>query len=192
MDIELDSEWQSKILELMKTLHGYDDPELNPNTGCVDFQKIGEDGKKILRLIINENFESAPIYVKTVDTALETLDETDTDELLLLGKRITSASRRIMREEEDMDYLTPKTSPHYLVSELAYAVQHKTMKLCKKKCGKIPRSEEDCKGFQDDEYNCVIRRISDDATFHAEMNWNSVLRKDFEYLVKIENQLIRE
>jgi hypothetical protein len=94
----------------------------------------------------------------------------------------TSQRSRIVlllwRAKKHIDYMTPKISPYYLVSELAYAVLRKIMKLCKEKCGKIPRSDVDCVGFQVGDYSCVIRRVSDDATFHAEMKWSSVLGQD--------------
>jgi hypothetical protein len=121
---------------------------------------------------------------------METLEEEpEIDECLILGNRITSASRRMMRENDDLDYLTPNVNPHYKISELVYTIQNKTLNLCKQKCGKIPTKESDCTGHQDGEYECQIRRLSDDATFHAEMKWNSVLREDFKNLVQLQKEL---
>jgi hypothetical protein len=53
----------------------------------------------------------------------------------------------------------------------------------------VPREEDDCEGYVDDNYNCSVRRISDDSTFHAEMKWESVLHEDFKKLVELEKQI---
>ena len=55
------------------------------------------------------------------------------------------------------------------------------------KCGSAPKSKDDCKGINEDGYACQIRRMSDDATFHAQMKWNEVLLEDFNKLVELEN-----
>jgi len=189
MENEYGSEWQSYTVEIMKTLHGYKDPTYDEELGCIELETREDDQKKILRVMVDEDYNSNPIYVNDIDDTLDSLKDEDVDQFLLLGKRITSASRRIMKENEQIDYLTPKTSPHYRISELVYAIQNKTMDLCKIKCGKIPREEADCEGLKDGDYNCQIRRISDDSTFHAEMNWDSVLHEDFKKLVELEKHL---
>ncbi|MBD3207782.1 hypothetical protein GF319_15740 [Candidatus Bathyarchaeota archaeon] len=184
------SEWQSYTVEIMKTLHGYENPSYDKELGCIELQTEEDDEKKVLRVMIDEDFDSNPIYVKDIDETLESLEEEDIDQFLLLGKRITSASRRMMKENDDIDYLTPKTSPHYRISQLVYAIQNKTLSLCKQKCGKVPREEGDCQGIEDGNYTCSVRRISDDSTFHAEMKWESVLHEDFKKLVELEKKLI--
>jgi hypothetical protein len=189
MENEYGSEWQSYTVEIMKTLHGYKDPTYNKELGCVELETKEDDQKKILRVMVDEDYDSNPIYVKDVDDILDSLKEEDIDRFLLLGKRITSASRRMMKKNQQIDFLTPKTSPHYRISELVYAIQNKTINLCKTKCGKIPREEADCKGIKDGVYSCQIRRISDDSTFHAEMKWDSVLHEDFKKLVELEKHL---
>ena len=189
MENEYGSELQSYTVEIMKTLHGYENPSYDKELGCIELITEEDDKKKVLRVMIDEDFDSNPIYVKDIDESLESLEEEDVDQFLILGKRITSASRRMMKENDDIDYLTPKTSPHYRISELVYAIQNKTLSLCELKCGMIPRAEGDCDGVEDGNYTCSVRRISDDATFHAEMKWESVLHEDFKKLVELDKEL---
>ncbi|MBD3171847.1 hypothetical protein GF326_05190 [Candidatus Bathyarchaeota archaeon] len=192
METEYGSEWQSYTVEIMKTLHGYENPSYNPETESLDLETMENNQKKVLRVMMDEDEESSPIYIKTLEATLEEIEETDIDQCLLLGKRITSASRRLVKETPQLDYLTPDVSPHYRVSELVYTIQSKTLDLCKQKCGKIPQGKDDCKGIVNGEYRCQVRKLSDDATFHAEMKWGSVLKEDVKALIELEEQIQEE
>jgi hypothetical protein len=183
------SDWQSHTVEIMKTLHGYENPEYDEEIKCVELETEENDKKKVLRVLVNENQEPQPIIAKTINHAMDSLEEEDIDEILIIGTRITRASRRLVNENEDLDYLTPKVTPHYRLSDLVYIAQDKTMNLCKIKCGKVPKKAGDCNGYQDGDYTCNVRRVSDDATFHAEMKWNSILHKDIDKLIAIKQQL---
>jgi hypothetical protein len=79
---------------------------------------------------------------------------------------------------------------NFSLVELLSAVQMKTVKLCQIKCGKAPEKREDCKGKKGREYFCDIRRISDDATFHATMKWKEVLQEDFNNLCEHEKTML--
>jgi hypothetical protein len=98
MENEYGSEWQSYTVEIMKTLHGYENPSYDEKLGCIELQAEEDDEKKVLRVMIDEDFDSNPIYVKDIDDTLESLEEDNIDKFLLLGKRITSASRRMIKK----------------------------------------------------------------------------------------------
>jgi len=186
---ELKSDWQTQTIELMKALHGYENPKYNEELSAIDYRTVEDDKVKVLRALIDENKQPAPAYVDTINQTLEDLEENPVDEVLLLAKRITSSARRMVKENENLDYLSPKIASHYRISELVYAVQKKTMDLCKKVCGKVPKSAEDCKGKVGLDYECAVRRVSDDATFHATMKWDTVLMEDFAKLLELEEEI---
>jgi len=189
METEVINDWQKNTVELMKTLHGYENPVYNPEAKCIELKTTEDNQTKIMQVMINENAEPRPIYVKTLEKTLETIEEKDIDEILLLGERTTKAGREIIKETNEIECLTPNIKPHYKVSELIYSIQSKTLDLCRQKCGKAPQKESDCKGLQNGEYSCQIRRLSDDATFHAEMKWNGVLKEDWKALLELERNL---
>ena len=189
METEVINDWQKNTVELMKTLHGYENPVYNPEAKCIGLETTEDDQTKIMRVMINENAEPRPIYVKTLEKTIETIEEKDIDEILLLGERTTQAGREIIKETDEIECLTPNIKPHYKVSELIYSIQSKTLDLCRQKCGKAPQKESDCTGLQNGEYSCQIRRLSDDATFHAEMKWNGVLKEDWKALLELERNL---
>jgi hypothetical protein len=189
IESDLGSEWQKQTIELMKMLYGYKDPVYNEETNSIDYKTVEDNKIKVLRALINENKQSAPAYVDTVKETIEEIEDNPVDQVLLLVKSITSSARNVIKENENVDYLSPQIELHYRIGELVYAIQKKTMNLCKKICGKIPKSAKDCKGKVGLKYECDVRRISDDATFHATMKWNTVLMEDFLKLVDLEEQI---
>jgi hypothetical protein len=189
METEVNNDWQKNTVELMKTLHGYENPVYNPEAKYIELETTEDDQTKIMRVMINENAEPRPIYVKTLENTLETIQEKDIDQVLLLGERTTQASREIIKENDEIQCLTPNIKTHYKVSELIYSIQEKTLELCRQKCGKAPKKESDCTGYQNGEYSCQIRRLSDDATFHAEMKWNDILKQDWKAILDLEKEL---
>ncbi len=186
MEIELKTDWQIHTVELMKTIHGYEDPEYNDEVGSVDFMTKEEDQMKLMRALVDEDGSSDIGYMDKVNKTIEDIQEGEVDEALILADRFTASARRLMKENDNVDYVSSKFTPMYRLSDLVYAIQQKTMQLCKNNCGSVPKSKDDCKGINEDGYTCQIRRISDDATFHAQMKWKEVLLEDFNKLVELE------
>jgi hypothetical protein len=52
-------------------------------------------------------------------------------------------------------------------------------------CGSLPKTEEDCKGYEDEEYRSQVRKVNDNADFHFKMGWLHILMNDFSRLIKI-------
>lgn len=184
--IDFKSDWQSQTVELMKILHGFKEPVVNEEVGSVDYIALEDDDTKILRALVEDDGAPSPGYVKKVSKTIEDVKETEVDEALILAKRFTPSARRILKRREDIDYLSPKVVCPYSVSELVYAIQQKTIELCRLRCGQAPPTREDCEGVGDEGYTCPVRRISDDADFHAEMQWKEVLYEDFSLLMDLE------
>lgn len=159
----------------------------------MDYVAVEEDGKHLMRALVDEDGSSSPCYLDDVNQLMEAMDEGNVDEALLLANRFTSSARRKLKNRENVDYLSPKIDYKYSVWDLTYAIQQKTANLCRINCGAPPENEDDCKGRDGDDYVCPVRRISDDATFHAEMGWNHMLLEDFQKLLEIqENQDLLE
>lgn len=75
METEVNNDWQKNTVELMKTLHGYENPVYNPKAKCIELKTTEDDQTKIMRVMINENAEPRPIYVKTLENTLETIEK---------------------------------------------------------------------------------------------------------------------
>lgn len=191
MEIELKSDWQDTQVELLKAIHGYKLAKVNDDSGCVDYIAESDDeGKKLLRVIVDPKFYASTAAIKTVEKMKEDLEEGYCEEAILVAGRFTSASKRLLKKEGNLEYVSPK-SEHYTTIELLDAIYKLTRDLCESRCGKFPSSEKDCNGYQNGEYSCPVRRISDDADFHAERNWHELLKNDFSRLVKLRRETNR-
>jgi DNA-binding XRE family transcriptional regulator len=179
----------SPTVELLKCLGEINKPELNEEMGSIDY--VIDDGKtkKLIRAMVDERQNSAPAYVDTIRTTITELDEGKYDEALILSKRITDSAHELVSQYENLDVITPKMKHIFSLVEVLSAIQKKTLDLCVLKCGKAPETKEDCEGKKGRTYTCDIRRISDDATFHATMKWKDVLFEDFYNLCEIEKEL---
>lgn len=189
MEIEYESDWMSPTVELIKCLDDINKPSYNEEMGSIDY--IIDDGgkKKLIRAMVDENQNSAPAYVDTIRSTITELEEKKYDEALILSKRITDSAHDIVAQQDNLDVITPKMKHIFSLVEVLSAIQKKTRDLCVLKCGKAPETRDDCEGKKGRSYTCDIRRISDDATFHATMKWKDVLFEDFYNLCDIEKEL---
>jgi hypothetical protein len=172
----------------MKTLHGYELVDVNKEQGKVDYIAEENGEKKLLRVVVDKELKHSPGYVETINETLEELKEKDFDEATIFVKRMTSSSRRIVKENEILDYASSKNKPFYAPVDLLLAIQMKVQELCIERCGKIPRSQEDCPSSGEGETVCMVRKISDDADFHAQLQWMKLLIKDFSKLVELQEK----
>ncbi|MCW4013328.1 MAG: hypothetical protein NWF07_10110 [Candidatus Bathyarchaeota archaeon] len=189
MEIEYESDWMSPTVELLKCLGEINKPEINEEMGSIDYVINDGEKKKLVRAMVDENQRSAPAYVDTIRATINELEEKKYDEALILSKRITDSAHEIVTQHENLDVITPKMKHIFNLVEVLSAIQKKTRDLCVLKCGKAPETREDCQGKKGRAYTCDIRRISDDATFHATMKWKDVLFEDFYNLCEIEKEL---
>jgi DNA-binding XRE family transcriptional regulator len=189
MEIEYESDWMSPTVELYKCLGEINKPEINEEMGSIDYVINDGDKKKLIRAMVDENQNSAPAYVDTIRATIIELEEEKYDEALILSKRITDSAHDIVTQQDNLDVITPKMKHIFSLVEVLSAIQKKTRDLCVIKCGKAPETREDCQGKKGRTYTCDIRRISDDATFHATMKWKDVLFEDFYNLCAIEKEL---
>jgi DNA-binding XRE family transcriptional regulator len=173
----------------LKCLGEINKPEINEEMGSIDYVINEGDKKKLIRAMVDENQNSAPAYVDTIRATIIELEEEKYDEALILSKRITDSAHDIVTQQDNLDVITPKMKHIFSLVEVLSAIQKKTRDLCVIKCGKAPETREDCQGKKGRTYTCDIRRISDDATFHATMKWKDVLFEDFYNLCAIEKEL---
>ena len=189
MQIEYESEWMRPTVELLKCLDELNQPSVNEEMGSIDY--IIYDGKKrkLIRAMVDDAQKTAPAYVDTIRVTITELDEGKYDEALILSKSITDSAHDIVSKHERLSVITPKMKNIFSLFEVLSAIDKKTRDLCKIKCGKPPETKEDCNGKSGRSYTCDIRRVSDDATFHAMMKWKDVLIEDFYNLCEIEKNM---
>jgi len=190
MQIEYKSDWMSPTVELLKCLGEINQPNRNEEIGSIDYVIEDEKGKKLIRAMVDDNNSAAPAYVDTIRATITELENEKYDEALILSKRITNSAHDIVSHQDNLNVITPKMKHNFSLIEILSAIQKKTRDLCILKCGKAPETKEDCKGKTGRIYECDVRRVSDDATFHATMKWKDVLLEDFNNLCEIEKSMM--
>ena len=191
MEFELKSDWQELHVELLKNLHGYKFKDINDETGYVDYVAEGKgDERKLLRVIVGPKYHASRAFARTVEDTLEKLEDDEYDKVTLIANNFTSASKRMVGEEDALEMISPRESFHS-TTEVFEAIQSLVASLCETKCGGLPKTEEDCKGLVDGEYRCEVRRVSDDSDFHARMGWLHLLMNDFSRLIESQSGMDR-
>ena len=185
MEVELKSDWLVHHIELLKCLHRYEMKGVNDKIGSIDYVASGANQeKKLLRVIINPK-----AFTDEITKTINFLEKEEYDEAVILAEEFTTGAKNLIREKKSLNYISSEIECPYPLSELIYAIQKKTSELCKLRCGKAPMSESDCKGYQDSKYTCPIRRIRDDADFHAGRKWMPLLMNDFSRLVTLQREM---
>lgn len=186
MKIDLNSEWQDTQVELLKQLHGYKMKGVDKEIGSVDYIAEGEEeDKNLLRVIVGPKFNASRAFSNTIADTLKKLEKEEYNNAILMASGFTEASRKMIEEEDRLDMISPD-SIHYSITDILGAIQELTMQHCKKECGGLPTTKEECKGLVDGDYSCDVRRISDDADFHARMGWLKLLMNDFSRLIDLQ------
>lgn len=185
MALKVNSEWLDTQVELIKTLHdvrfsGYDDENYT-----ADFEsKDGED--TIVKVFVNKDGQVEKADLESVKQIVSEYDDTDYGEIIIMAEKYTPSAVDYVNRQDSFTMVTPKTKMNLSILELLSAIQSRTMKLCIRRCGKVPETEDDCEGYEKGKLVCPVRCISDNADFHAERGWVRQLRIDFENLVKVE------
>lgn len=145
------------------------------------------DDRIFVRVITKPRTNSGNVGADTILEFSKILCKKHYDKGILIGKRFTvSAIKEI--NKKDIEIVTEEM-PHFKPERLYSLIQDHVNKLCKVKCGRIPRKESECKGYSDGRYSCNVRLISDDADFHFEHGWTSFLERDLTKLLAKEEDL---
>jgi hypothetical protein len=175
---------------LISAMRDYERKKTVKKERRIDFTvSPSENDKKILiRVITESKSKSGYIGVDTVHQLIIFLEKNKYDKGILVGKKFTNPAKREMKKA-DIEVVSEAISPSFKVDRLYSTIVDYVEKLCKAKCGKIPKKDSDCYGFVDGHYSCNIRLISDNADFHYEKTWINFLERDLVKLFSIEKEL---
>ena len=114
---------------------------------------------------------------------LKVMKRKDCDSGVLIGKRFTDAATQEMTQDNIQhvsDVYMPPIKPENIFLTINGCIDD----LCRARCGTIPLKESDCKGRLRESL-CRVRSISDDALFHFEQGWLSLMKNDLRQLLSI-------
>jgi len=174
--------------ELVMAVRGYEDEERQRWDDGIDLiaSHEGSDDKILLRVITEPRSKSGVVGMDTIRDISEGLQLEDYDEVVLIGKRFSSAAKEEMRRE-GIEIVSENLMPYFKLERLYTTIQGCIDDLCQAKCGRVPKKESDCKGYSEGRYSCKVRLISDDASFHLKRGWRKLLQNDLKRLLAIGN-----
>ena len=179
-----------KKAKLISAMRDYKRKRTRSEERRIDFtvSPSDEDQKILIRAITQPKSKSGYIGVDAVREMVDFLEKNNYDKGILIGNKFTNAAKRAMRNAA-IEMVSDSISPNFKVNRLYSTIVNYVEKLCKAKCGKIPKKDSDCKGFVDGHYSCDIRLTSDNADFHYEKAWVNFLERDLVKLLAIEKEL---
>jgi hypothetical protein len=167
--------------ELFMAMRNYSCEEREKWDGGIDITALDEESnEKILLRIVESKSKSGYIGIDAVRKMREAMECYTYDKGFLFGKRFTDAAKEELIQN-DIQRISEQYMPSFKPERLYLRINNYVNKLCKVKCGKIPKKETDCKG------NCRVRIISDNASFHFEQGWINLMKKDFKQLLSLDN-----
>ena len=185
MPVDFKTDWMGVHVELLKTLRGYEFSKYDKENGVVDYlSKDDAKGRGLLRVFVDDKLKADKVDVRSLEGTIGSKEDEKFDQVTLLAKGFTVRSKELIQSEEFISGLT-ENNRAFNVTDIHLAVQNVTQELCIEKCGSYPQKKSDCKGIKKGVYACDIRRISDDADFHAQRGWKQLLYSDYKNILLI-------
>ncbi len=140
---------------LLVEYRGYKDVEMKEKDGLIDFIALSPDSeeKVLIRVAINA-LKSGLIGVDIVKAMKETLKEEDFGKGILIGFGFTSAARKRMKEA-GIEAISGNEMLPYNTQKLYTDTLRFVDDLCEVKCGIIPKTKSECKGFSEGPIKCL-------------------------------------
>jgi len=199
--------------KLLMVIESYEQESLKKSENAIDIKVSKPDSDEtVLMHIVTSN----TIGTDQVKTITQMLEEEDVDKFIVFANRFTAAAKAKL-QKRDIEFFSEEKRVLSLIHprELYSTINDCVNQLCQIKCGHIPKSASECKGYSEDpiicsscggsgkregqnllcktcggtglkkHYSCEVRLISDNADYHQGKNWLSLLQNDLLSLIKI-------
>ena len=147
---------KARIITEMRAFQ-IDDIQRNESFVDVSASKSDSDETMLMRIISNSKSKTITVGTQEVQQLVIKLNEEDYDKVILLGSRFTPSAIKEL-QENDIEYFTKKQEILSSLNSLQHysILQNCVDKLCEMKCGHVPQSVEECKGYFEEEKPCAI------------------------------------
>ena len=143
-----------------------------------------KSGQNVLLRSIEPSHKGTFVSVEDVRNMLRTMKRKHCASGVFVGNKFTEAASLEMTKnniQQVSDSYMPPVTPEKII----LTINDCTESLCRKKCGKIPLNQSDCKG-RIKEGLCQVKSISDDAIFHFERGWIDLMKNDLRQLLSMD------
>ena len=172
--------------EYVFAVRDYEIEAVNKKENMVDYTVSPEksDDKILVRVITESSSVTGQIGKDFVIDMNNLLECQKYNRGILVGKKFTESAKEEMKRHK-IEMISESRRPNFSPMKLLSIIDNYTQKICKKKCGKIPLDNSDCKGYVNGNYSCDVRLTSDNAEFHFKHGWTKFLIKDLMKLLAI-------
>jgi len=171
--------------ELIIAIRNYKCEKREKRADGIDFKAsdISSEEKILLRSIEPQG-KTGFVGIDDVKKMLKVMKREDYHSGVLIGKRFTAAAVEEMAQE-NIQQVSDEYMPPLKPEKIYLTINDCVNNLCRAKCGEIPLKESDCKGHPLKEESCRVRAISDNALFHFEHGWASLMKNDLNQLLSL-------
>jgi hypothetical protein len=176
--------------ELVMAIRDYECEKRREWAGGIDFSASipTSDDKVLVRAITKLPSKSGVVGIDAVRDMTDTMKQKDYDHGVLVGNRFSTAARNEMRQKQ-IQVISEKVPLRVAPQKLYLSIQKCVDELCEAKCERVPEHSSECKGYSEGRYSCEIKRINDNAGFHFERGWTSLLKNDLLGLLRLSHSL---
>jgi hypothetical protein len=131
--------------ELLMEIEGYEQESMKKSENAITIKASKSDSDKtVLIYIVTSN----AMDVNQANAALQILEKENVDKLIVFAHRFLAAAKAKLKKR-DIECFTEKLNISTVIPlrELYSTVTDYVNQLCTLKCGAIPKSESDCKGY---------------------------------------------
>jgi len=143
--------------EVLVKGRGYEVENIEKNETGIDIiaSVPSSEDKVLIRIITEPYLDSGRVGKQLTVETHEEIEDEEIKKTIILGKSFTAGSKSFM-EEEGMEFVPKGESAVTLVDpfKLYPRIQMSVNDLCKSICGKVPKSEKECKGYVPEPREC--------------------------------------
>jgi len=154
----------------------------------IDFSVLdAASDEKILMRAMDPLNKAGFVGVDDVKRMLKDMKTQKCDRGVLISRRFTVAASEEMalgKIQQVSDGYMPPASPQNIYVTL----NDRVSTLCKENCGTASSKQSDCQSWRDSS-ECRVRTISNNASFHFERGWASLLSEDLRQLLSLPKNL---
>ena len=166
--------------ELVMAVRDYHCKEREERDNGIDITALDKElNERILLRIVKSKSESGFIGIDAVRKMNEAMAIGEFDKGFLFGKKFTDAALHEM-VQRGIRTVSIDRMLQFMPDRLYVRIHHFVDCLCRAQCGRVPKSESDCRE------DCQIRIVSDNASFHFEMGWTKLLKNDLKQLLPMQ------
>ncbi len=144
--------------KLLMAIEGYEQESVKKSENAIDIKvsKPNSDETVLMHIVINSELGSNTISVDKARTIKQLVDKEDVDKLIIFSQGFTKAAERALNAENIEFFSDDKKILSIIPPIKLYStVTDYINQLCQTKCGSVPKSASECKGYSEDSTTCT-------------------------------------